>query len=225
MWYESIEAQRRFVQSLCEWWMPGCRWADRLYEPPPFGISSIRSGERSIPVVESVVDHTPFCELRHFARVEGATAGQLGQADASAASIFCLRSTRGTPCGDAARNDRNAPAKRRRLRHRLDRCAGCTTHCGTVRAKRLHTGTRTFSTQNRQRSPARGSRLSGNRARPRRVGPACERGNSRAAKPHPHGRPDRHPVTSDRDRPVGASTQYRLVSQRGNRNRCTALSW
>ena len=60
MWYESMEAQRRFFQLLCEWWMPDCRWADRLCEPPPFGISSIRSGERSIPVVESVVDRTPL---------------------------------------------------------------------------------------------------------------------------------------------------------------------
>jgi poly(3-hydroxybutyrate) depolymerase len=88
MWYESMEAQRRFFQLLCEWWMPGCRWPDRLCEPPPFGISSIRSGERAIPVVESVVDRTPFCELRHFARAEGATAGKLGQAYGTAASIF-----------------------------------------------------------------------------------------------------------------------------------------
>jgi poly(3-hydroxybutyrate) depolymerase len=88
MWYESMEAQRRFFQLLCEWWMPDCRWADRLCEPPPFGISSIRSGERAIPVVESVVDRTPFCELRHFARAEGATAGKLGQASGTAASIF-----------------------------------------------------------------------------------------------------------------------------------------
>jgi polyhydroxyalkanoate depolymerase len=88
MWYESMEAQRRFVQSLCEWWMPDYRWPDRPCEPPPFGISSIRSGERSIPVVESVLDRTPFCELRHFARVEGAATGQLGHAYGSAASIF-----------------------------------------------------------------------------------------------------------------------------------------
>jgi poly(3-hydroxybutyrate) depolymerase len=88
MWYESMEAQRRFFQSLCEWWMPDYRWPDRPCEPPPFGISSIRSGERSIPVVESVLDRTPFCELRHFARVEGAAAGQLGQVGSTAASIF-----------------------------------------------------------------------------------------------------------------------------------------
>jgi hypothetical protein len=88
MWYESMEAQRRFVQSLCEWWMPDYRWPDRPCEPPPFGISSIRSGECSVPVVESVLDRTPFCELRHFARVEGAAAGQLGQVGSTAASIF-----------------------------------------------------------------------------------------------------------------------------------------
>jgi polyhydroxyalkanoate depolymerase len=40
-------------------------------------------GERALPVTL-----TPFCELRHFARAEGATAGKLGQASGTAASIF-----------------------------------------------------------------------------------------------------------------------------------------
>jgi polyhydroxyalkanoate depolymerase len=68
MWYEWMEAQHGLLQSLGEWSMLGCRWADRLFEPPAFGISSISVGNRSIPVVESVVDCTPFCQLRHFAR-------------------------------------------------------------------------------------------------------------------------------------------------------------
>lgn len=87
MWYEWMEAQHRLLQSFCEWWMPGNRWPDRLRESLPFGISLIRTGERLIPVVESVVDRTPFCELRHFAR-EGAPTGQLGHAGGTAASIF-----------------------------------------------------------------------------------------------------------------------------------------
>jgi len=36
MWYESMEAQRRFVQSLCEWWMPDYRWPDRPWRAAAF---------------------------------------------------------------------------------------------------------------------------------------------------------------------------------------------
>ena len=104
MWYESMEAQRRFVQSLCEWWMPDYPWPDRPCEPPPFGISSIRSGERAIPVVESVVDRTPFCELRHFARVERGCCRPARTGRQHRSKHFCLRSTRRAPCGNAARN-------------------------------------------------------------------------------------------------------------------------
>jgi poly(3-hydroxybutyrate) depolymerase len=69
MWYEFFEAQRNFFQALCS--MP--TYADDAQHPafdaPQFNIPSIDVGGRRIAVVESVVDRTPFCELRKFERV------------------------------------------------------------------------------------------------------------------------------------------------------------
>lgn len=52
--------------------VPGYDWIDRLLHPasapPPFGIASVRIGGQAVRVGETVVDRTPFCALRRFAR-------------------------------------------------------------------------------------------------------------------------------------------------------------
>ena len=59
--------------------LPGCDWAYRLIqaspEPPPFGIESVEIAGQTIAVTETIVDRTPFCTLRGFAReAEGSAA-------------------------------------------------------------------------------------------------------------------------------------------------------
>ena len=96
MWYAWLEAQRGLMQSLSNWAMRGCDawlssampcmpvaaagydWLYRLVrptpEPPRFGISAVTVGARLVPVVEQVVDSTPFCALRQFTRAPTAVA-------------------------------------------------------------------------------------------------------------------------------------------------------
>ncbi|WP_408351667.1 hypothetical protein [Paraburkholderia sp. RL17-337-BIB-A] len=87
MWYAWLETQRNLMRMLDTWMLPvadgnrqkagesrfaavGYDWIYRLIqpppEPPPFGIPTIRIGERDVPVVEQVIDRTPFCALRKF---------------------------------------------------------------------------------------------------------------------------------------------------------------
>jgi polyhydroxyalkanoate depolymerase len=59
--------------------LPGCDWAYRLIqaspEPPPFCIESVEIAGQAVAVTETIVDRTPFCTLRGFAReAEGSAA-------------------------------------------------------------------------------------------------------------------------------------------------------
>ncbi|MEM5454650.1 polyhydroxyalkanoate depolymerase [Paraburkholderia phytofirmans] len=110
MWYSWLEEQRALMQSLSDWAMPGCDawlspsmpcvpvaaagydWLCRLVRPtleaPPFGIEAVTMGTRSVPVVEQVVDSTPFCALRQFARAHSPVAPRRGQKRAKPPDIF-----------------------------------------------------------------------------------------------------------------------------------------
>jgi polyhydroxyalkanoate depolymerase len=89
MLYAWLETQRNLMRMLGTWAPPvgdqrrqkagepwvaaaGYDWFCRLIqpspEPPPFGISTIRVGDRDLPVVEQEVDRTAFCTLRKFSR-------------------------------------------------------------------------------------------------------------------------------------------------------------
>lgn len=96
MWYAWLEAQRNLMQTLSEWSTLGQRgnapaqsrgsrvaaagwdWIYRLVqpplEPPPFGISTVHIAGEEVPVVEQVVDSTPFCALRKFTRAQPSAA-------------------------------------------------------------------------------------------------------------------------------------------------------
>ena len=110
MWYAWLEQQRGLMQSITNWAMRGCdAWTspamscmplaaagyDWLYrlarpppEPPPFGIPAVTVGKRSIPVVEQVVDSTPFCALRQFTRAPAPMAPGRGQRRTAPPDIF-----------------------------------------------------------------------------------------------------------------------------------------
>ncbi|MFP3566384.1 polyhydroxyalkanoate depolymerase [Paraburkholderia sp. SIMBA_030] len=110
MWYTWLEAQRGLMQSLSDWAMRGCDawtspampcmpvaaagydWLYRLVrpppEPPPFGIPAVTVGDRSVPVVERVVDSTPFCALRQFMRAPAPVAPRRGQNRTAPPDIF-----------------------------------------------------------------------------------------------------------------------------------------
>jgi polyhydroxyalkanoate depolymerase len=110
MWYAWLEAQRGLMQSISNWSMRGwdawtspakaCMpvgaigydWLYRLVraptEPPPFGISTVTVGERPVPVVEQVVDSTPFCALRQFTRTQAPIAPGRGQGRTAPPHIF-----------------------------------------------------------------------------------------------------------------------------------------
>lgn len=97
MLYEWLEAQRALTRAALTWsaslgrfcgvpatdeppqGMPGGDWLRRLLqgstEPPPFGIAQVPIGGRNVPVDETVVDRTPFCELRRFVRSDGPNPG------------------------------------------------------------------------------------------------------------------------------------------------------
>lgn len=90
MLYNWLEAQRALARSVGAWTeyaeqlfglpavpidgmgVPGSGWLSRFLqaapEPPPFGIRSITLGEHRVAVEESIVETTPFCALRRFAR-------------------------------------------------------------------------------------------------------------------------------------------------------------
>lgn len=94
MFYQWLETQRTLMRSLDAWvrlaaapWsappdegdarlatvaVPGYDWLYRLMratlEPPPFGIDSVLISGRAVRVCETVIDRTPFCALRRFAR-------------------------------------------------------------------------------------------------------------------------------------------------------------
>ena len=90
MLYDWLEAQRALARSVGAWTdyagrlfglptaslggigAPGCGWFNRFLhtprEAPGFGIRSVTIGERRVAVEESVVESTPFCALRRFAR-------------------------------------------------------------------------------------------------------------------------------------------------------------
>ncbi|MFL9861706.1 polyhydroxyalkanoate depolymerase [Paraburkholderia madseniana] len=110
MWYAWLEEQRDLMQSLGNWAMRGCDawtspampcmpvaaagydWLYRLVRPPsaspPFGISAVTVGDRSVPVVEQVVNSTPFCALRKFARAPAPVGSGRGQSHTAAPDIF-----------------------------------------------------------------------------------------------------------------------------------------
>lgn len=101
MLYNWLEAQRALMRTALAWsnsvghlWgapaagdeplpVPGCDWLRRFFQvapgPPPFGIDAVTIAGRRIPVDESVVDQTPFCDLRRFSR-RGETAPMAGGA-------------------------------------------------------------------------------------------------------------------------------------------------
>lgn len=89
MWYAWLETQRNLMRMLGTWQLPsadgnqpeasakrvaamGYDWMHRLIQPlpapPPFGIATVRIGEQQVPVVEQVIERTPFCTLRKFSR-------------------------------------------------------------------------------------------------------------------------------------------------------------
>ncbi|MDR8398489.1 MULTISPECIES: hypothetical protein [Paraburkholderia] len=93
MWYAWLEAQRNLMRLRGTWRLPasdgnpqgadeprvaamGYDWIFRLIQPPPeappFGIATIRIGEHEVPVVEQVIERTPFCTLRKFSRAPDA---------------------------------------------------------------------------------------------------------------------------------------------------------
>ncbi|NPT48016.1 polyhydroxyalkanoate depolymerase [Paraburkholderia sp. 1N] len=110
MWYAWLEEQRDLMQSLSNWAMPGCDawtppampcmpvaaagydWLYRLVRPapapPPFGIAEVAVGDRLVPVVEQVVDSTPFCALRQFRRAQAPVAPGRGQSRTVPPDIF-----------------------------------------------------------------------------------------------------------------------------------------
>jgi poly(3-hydroxybutyrate) depolymerase len=69
MWYELFEAQRCFLQALCNVPTYGNDAQHPLFGAPQFNIPSVEVGSHRFAVLESVVDRTPFCELRKFERV------------------------------------------------------------------------------------------------------------------------------------------------------------
>ena len=90
MWYAWLEAQHKLLKMLGGWPVPpddasrpnpcatatpaarGSSWLTGaigpISDPPPFDISSVRIGESDVPVIEQVIDSTPFCALRKFIR-------------------------------------------------------------------------------------------------------------------------------------------------------------
>ena len=96
MWYAWLEAQHKLLQMLGGWPVPpddasrlnhcaealpaacGSSWLRGAMgptaDPPAFDISSVRIGERDVPVIEQVIDSTPFCALRKFIRAPIPTA-------------------------------------------------------------------------------------------------------------------------------------------------------
>ncbi len=70
----------------------GYDWLYRLVrplpEPPPFGISAVTVSDRLVPVVEQVVDSTPFCALRRFTRAQAPVAARHAQSRAAPPDIF-----------------------------------------------------------------------------------------------------------------------------------------
>jgi polyhydroxyalkanoate depolymerase len=109
MWYAWLEAQRNLMRMLGTWMPPlegkssqeasgaqasavGYDWIHRLIqpppEPPPFGITTIRIEERDIPIVEQVIDSTPFCVLRKFSRAPDAVALVPDRSGKALADIF-----------------------------------------------------------------------------------------------------------------------------------------
>lgn len=109
MWYAWLETQRNLMRMLGTWMPPlegkssqeasggqtpavGYDWIHRLIqpppEPPPFGITTIRIEERDIPIVEQVIDSTPFCVLRKFSRAPDAVALVPDRSGKALADIF-----------------------------------------------------------------------------------------------------------------------------------------
>lgn len=101
--YAWIDAQRRLNSMLLPWPSPapatrgthpaaalfappGCNWLSRFLlppaDPPAFDIASVRIGNRSVPVSETIADAHPFCTLRHFARRFDAGAARAAPAPA-----------------------------------------------------------------------------------------------------------------------------------------------
>jgi poly(3-hydroxybutyrate) depolymerase len=110
MWYAWLEAQRNLMQTIGEWTthgqcgsasperngsrvaVAGWNWLYRLVqplpEPPPFGISTIQIAGEEVPVVEQVIDSTPFCTLRKFTRVPADAQPAMEPDESSPPEIF-----------------------------------------------------------------------------------------------------------------------------------------
>jgi poly(3-hydroxybutyrate) depolymerase len=110
MWYAWLEAQRNLMQTIGEWTthgqcgsasperngsrvaVAGWNWLYRLVqplpEPPPFGISTIQIAGEEVPVVEQVIDSTPFCILRKFTRVPADAQPAMEPDESSPPEIF-----------------------------------------------------------------------------------------------------------------------------------------
>ncbi|ASV99084.1 polyhydroxyalkanoate depolymerase [Paraburkholderia aromaticivorans] len=109
MWYAWLETQRNLMRMLGAWNLPavggstepgesratavGYDWLYRLIqpptEPPPFDITTVRIGARDIPVVEQVIERTPFCTLRKFSRAPDAAALLPEQGGETPAIFLC----------------------------------------------------------------------------------------------------------------------------------------
>ncbi|AOJ07920.1 polyhydroxyalkanoate depolymerase [Burkholderia mayonis] len=86
MLYAWLEAQREFVRACQPWtgaaqradanarpagwptWGPMTRAADAVAVPPPFAIAAVVIDDAAVAIDERIVDDTPFCALRKFAR-------------------------------------------------------------------------------------------------------------------------------------------------------------
>jgi len=86
MWYAWLETQRKLMQTFSEWTTRG--QSDDAPSAPPFGISTIRIGSEEVPVVEQVVDSTPFCALRKFTRTPARTKPATEGDEAACAELF-----------------------------------------------------------------------------------------------------------------------------------------
>ena len=105
------------------------------YEKPAFNITSVLAHGREAPVVEQRVIELPFCHLLHFKRCsDDPDALKQLRGDPN---VLVVAPSVGPPRDAAARHRAHAPARSRRLHHRLGRRAHGPARAGPVPSRRL----------------------------------------------------------------------------------------
>ena len=239
MLYEMYQAQRDWTAPANAMATFTSRWMDLLPEPwtdnppmrffsamnemvarsrlhhsrPEFGIGSVTVDGRSIDVHEETVASTPFCSLVRFcqrgsrATASGARRGRLGRP---------LRQP-------DAFDHQGAPARPRRLRHRLAQRPGRATRRGRLRTRRLPRPSHRVPAPDRTRCPP----LRRVPAVPRRSGRHRGHGRSRRrlhpGQPDPHGRSGRRPSEPDGGQPAGGRSSASLVRRERDHHRAVAV--